>query len=586
MRKLLALAGLLFLSAVSVYAQSVVIPGNPILNSTGAPTGLCSSYNLDVITSTGALYTCAAGSWTVVSGGGGAVSSVFTRTGAVVAVSGDYTLDQIGNPAAQKSFALGTNNPLNITDAGVFSNTQQNEYFQSLINGCSPATEFAAMFSGNFATDGLAGCVATPASGNVLQTNGVAGYVNSLSTTINAVGVLGIARCLATGCSIWGDNPVAVDNGFAVTQMYGSEVDINVFNALSSGQAIRIAGAWSAQPTQSNSSQGNMPGILIVKPQAASGGPFFWTAGLACGTASTNNVQGNGDCIDHGINFTSGASASQADFWHARTSSATIINGQTLLSLDASNNPQFTFTGVPDAQNAMFNSYGLRIPEVASPIAGTAGAALCSASSSLHALMCNYNGGTLSQVLLGVNPMTTNVIPKAQGNGSPLALSSITDNGTTVSTTEPISATTGFQIAGAATSSHYLRGNGTNYVDSALLTADLPNQIKGATYVTTTNCLLGGATGTTSPAACVAAPAGKVAIPASQTTYTINTTAVTANSEVFVQQVSDNSGLPSSPTCSTTVDAPLQSARVAATSFTFTMTSVASVMCYQYWIVN
>lgn len=43
------------------------------------------------------------------SSGGGAVSSVFARTGTVVAASGDYTLDQIGNPAAAKSWSMGSN---------------------------------------------------------------------------------------------------------------------------------------------------------------------------------------------------------------------------------------------------------------------------------------------------------------------------------------------------------------------------------------------------------------------------------------------------------------------------------------------
>lgn len=38
------------------------------------------------------------------------VTSVFTRTGAVSALSNDYTLDQIGNPAAAKTFALGNAN--------------------------------------------------------------------------------------------------------------------------------------------------------------------------------------------------------------------------------------------------------------------------------------------------------------------------------------------------------------------------------------------------------------------------------------------------------------------------------------------
>lgn len=106
-----------------------------------------------------------------------------------------------------------------------------------------------------------------------------------------------------------------------------------------------------------------------------------------------------------------------------------------------------------------------------------------------------------------------------------------------------------------------------------------------ASFSSVTNCLLGGATGTASPAACGSAPAGRIAIPASQTTYQVNTSAVTANSTIMIQQTTDNSGLPSSPTCSPTVDAPMESARTGG-EFTFTLTSVAAVMCYNYWIVN
>jgi len=102
---------------------------------------------------------------------------------------------------------------------------------------------------------------------------------------------------------------------------------------------------------------------------------------------------------------------------------------------------------------------------------------------------------------------------------------------------------------------------------------------------TSVNCQLGGATGTTSPAACTTATAGMIAIPASQTTYTVNTTKVTANSEIFLQQMTDNSGI-STATCNAGVTAPLQSARVAGTSFTFTLTSVASVTCVKWWIIN
>lgn len=108
-----------------------------------------------------------------------------------------------------------------------------------------------------------------------------------------------------------------------------------------------------------------------------------------------------------------------------------------------------------------------------------------------------------------------------------------------------------------------------------------------AKYSTGSNCNLGGATGTTSPAACGSASNGRVAIPASQTTFTINTTATSANSNIVIRQIADNSSMPSSPTCGTTTVEPiLESARTAATSFTFTLTSVAQVTCITYDIRN
>lgn len=99
-------------------------------------------------------------------------------------------------------------------------------------------------------------------------------------------------------------------------------------------------------------------------------------------------------------------------------------------------------------------------------------------------------------------------------------------------------------------------------------------------------CFLGGATGTASPAACGTAVTGKIAVPASQTTYTVNDAAVTSTSTIVVQQTNDNSGLPSSPTCNAGATGPIQTSRVAGSSFTFSLTSVASVTCIQYTITN
>lgn len=119
-------------------------------------------------------------------------------------------------------------------------------------------------------------------------------------------------------------------------------------------------------------------------------------------------------------------------------------------------------------------------------------------------------------------------------------------------------------------------------------TKNISNQgtLRAETYGTISNCQLGGAGGTASPAACRSATAGVIAIPASQTSYTVDTTAVTANSEIFIEQVIDNSGLPSSPACSSTATNPMQSARSAGASFTFALGSTANVTCYKYWIVN
>ena len=131
-----------------------------------------------------------------------------------------------------------------------------------------------------------------------------------------------------------------------------------------------------------------------------------------------------------------------------------------------------------------------------------------------------------------------------------------------------------------------LYGNGNSSQIIARSPLQLGDGTTGGTLVTNPNCQLGGATGTASPAACGAASVGMIAVPASQTTYTVNTTAVTANSEIFVQQMSDNSGLPSSPTCSASATVPINSSRTAATSFTITQTSVAAVTCFHYMIVN
>jgi hypothetical protein len=147
--------------------------------------------------------------------------------------------------------------------------------------------------------------------------------------------------------------------------------------------------------------------------------------------------------------------------------------------------------------------------------------------------------------------------------------------------TSPFDASANIVVRSAATNQIILADSSGNP-----LIVGQGNKWISTAFNTNTNCQLGGAAGTTSPAACGSASAGMIAIPASQTSYTVNTSTVTANSEIFLMQMTDNSGLPSSPTCNSGAITPIQSARVAGTSFTFTLTSVASVTCFKYWIIN
>ena len=102
---------------------------------------------------------------------------------------------------------------------------------------------------------------------------------------------------------------------------------------------------------------------------------------------------------------------------------------------------------------------------------------------------------------------------------------------------------------------------------------------------TGTNCNPGSSA---SPVACGSAASGTVVIPTTTATYTVNTTAVTTNSRILIQNITDNTGLTGAPTC-TAIGTPfvaIQTAHVAATSFTFTLPSTAGATCWTYLVVN
>jgi hypothetical protein len=210
----------------------------------------------------GHLVTCTVSSTTCTLTDGGAVpsagvTSVFTRTGAVTATSGDYTLDLIASPAASVSFTapatdtysfLGTAPASTSSGTGTAAGTLFNAMAPT--GGATTGSATTAGAGGNIsytAGAGGSGSGGTNASGgaggsiNLIPgvggaksgsgTAGVNGQVNiGLAGTIG--GILGfagltsgIATCTAPAVAGTATNAVVCSNGFNVPQNSGTAVN-------------------------------------------------------------------------------------------------------------------------------------------------------------------------------------------------------------------------------------------------------------------------------------------------------------------------------------------------------------------------
>lgn len=85
-----------------------------------------------------------------------------------------------------------------------------------------------------------------------------------------------------------------------------------------------------------------------------------------------------------------------------------------------------------------------------------------------------------------------NIAWEANPTGTDLTLTVNSSN--VFSLSAPLSVTTGFQIGGAATTGHFLRGNGTNYVDNTIQASDIPAALSSSTSVNGTTIPSGGVT--------------------------------------------------------------------------------------------
>lgn len=210
-----------------------------------------------------------------------------------------------------------TSTTFTLTNPGIFTNTQMNEYDQSLINGCSSSTEYNTVQTGNFSTDAIAGCAAMPSGATVHQANGIAGYANNSVATAQSGGAVGgyfQGRVLVSGPGggngngTWGLNSIVVDTvGTTSTQMISQEADFNAFGTPVRAWGLLVSGASTGTlPASFSNSSGitvRAPGFGVCSDACAStkqwpSGLYVEdgaanTAGVIIGTTSSANSTSN-----------------------------------------------------------------------------------------------------------------------------------------------------------------------------------------------------------------------------------------------------------------------------------------------------
>lgn len=200
-----------------------------------------------------------------------------------------------------------------LSNLGVFTNTQQNNYVTSAIGGINLLTAYSLEQAGNFSTDAISGGVLVPVSATVHQIDGLAGYVTSDCNSVfrnhcNTVGLYGQANdasASSNGVGLWGGNTVCQLSG-TNGNCTGLEIDMNPASGSTPSYFVGLVlnGLGNGTPPAAyapgaNPNGGGSAAIQVVAPYILGAGGYRWPLGLSFSRGSVigTAVQIDAPCL-------------------------------------------------------------------------------------------------------------------------------------------------------------------------------------------------------------------------------------------------------------------------------------------------
>jgi hypothetical protein len=324
--------------------------------------------------------------------------------------------------------AINANNIMALVNAGVFTNTQMNEYMTSSINGLNFKTEFQAGQGNQYSTDGAAFGVTVPSTATVLQSNGVAGYVLNQSIGGAGVGVYAQGRCNSSsnGARCWGGNLVAADS-------LGT-TSLNPQSSTLTGLEVDVFPANASDSTNGFTSLLNSS-VFVVNSVPYSGGAAFLAGGnnLANSILWSFGFQTQDGGAVNGANF--GATCISGSCPGQQIQLRSFNGGSAITTNIRTDNSGDLQLNVPSGAVVVLpTNTGMTLKEGTQPVTGS-GLDTCAGDSASHGLKCSYNNDTPSLVTRFVNAGPTYNAAGAQQNSPHIVADTATLSGGTVTVT-------------------------------------------------------------------------------------------------------------------------------------------------------